>query len=63
LAWHIHNGAGTCPTPPPIATQVRLLLSDAEAEVVVDVTAELPNGIAPCDGTVQIVAYGPGTAE
>jgi hypothetical protein len=61
LTWHIHNGAGTCPTPPPKAMEVGLLLQDTEQEVVVDVTSELPDGIAPCDGTVQIFGYGPGT--
>jgi hypothetical protein len=63
LTWHIHNGAGTCPTPPPKATEVRLLLQDTEDEVVVDVTSVFSGGIAPCDGTVQIFGYGPGTAE
>ncbi len=63
LTWLPNNGAGTCPTPPPKATEVRLLLQDTEDEVVVDVTAGLPYSIAPCDGTVQIQGYGPGTAD
>jgi hypothetical protein len=63
LTWLPHNGAGTCPTLPPKATEVRLLLQDTEDEVVVDVTSAFPGVIAPCDGTVQIFGYGPGTGD
>jgi hypothetical protein len=63
LTWSPVDGSGGCATQPPKATQVRLLLQDAEDEVVIDVTSALPYSIAPCDGTVALEGYGPGTGD
>lgn len=64
MSWHIHNGAGTCPTPPPEGDIVRLRLPGGGGDLDVDVSKSLSyggaqHGIQPCDGMVDIPRYGP----
>lgn len=61
LGWYTGASNGACPAEPPRATFVVLTLPDNASQFGVDVVSELPDGIAPCDGTVQIQGYGPGT--